>query len=101
MKSTGIVRKMDPLGRIVLPVETRRVLKYGPGDSLEIFVEDDRIILKKFESRDQCAVTGKVSFDLIQFADGKITLSEEGARLLFEELQSALKEDGTIKNPAD
>ena len=46
MKSTGIVRKIDGLGRIVLPIELRRTLEIGDSDSLEIFIEDNTIILK-------------------------------------------------------
>lgn len=51
MKSTGIVRKVDELGRIVLPIELRRTLNIAEKDSLEIYVEDDTIILRKFETR--------------------------------------------------
>ena len=49
MKATGIIRKVDELGRIVLPIETRRNLDIVERDELEIFVEEDRIILQKFE----------------------------------------------------
>lgn len=49
MKATGIVRQLDKLGRIVLPKELRRVFNIDNEDFLEIFVEDDRIILKKYE----------------------------------------------------
>ena len=49
MKSTGIVRKVDELGRIVLPIELRRVLDIAERDELEIFMENDKIILQKFE----------------------------------------------------
>ena len=49
MKSTGIVRRVDDLGRVVLPIELRRTLDIGERDSLEIFVEDNSIILKKYE----------------------------------------------------
>ena len=49
MKSTGIVRKIDGLGRIVLPIELRRTLEIGDSDSLEIFIEDNNIILKKYQ----------------------------------------------------
>jgi AbrB family transcriptional regulator, transcriptional pleiotropic regulator of transition state genes len=49
MKSTGIVRKVDPLGRIVIPIELRRTLDVGVQDSIEIFTEDNMIILKKYE----------------------------------------------------
>ena len=49
MKSTGIIRKVDDLGRIVLPIELRRVLDISEQDELEIYMENDRIILQKFE----------------------------------------------------
>lgn len=52
MKSTGIVRKLDELGRITLPIELRRTLGVGERDALEIFVEEDRIILTKYEPAD-------------------------------------------------
>ena len=46
MKSTGIVRKLDELGRITLPIELRRNFDVNERDPLEIFVDDDKIILK-------------------------------------------------------
>ena len=49
MKSTGIIRKVDDLGRIVLPIELRRMLDIAERDELEIFVENDRIVLRKYE----------------------------------------------------
>ena len=49
MKSTGIVRKVDELGRDVLPIELRRNLSIGEKDALEIYVDQDTIILKKYE----------------------------------------------------
>lgn len=49
MKSTGIVRKVDELGRIVLPIELRRILDIAERDELEIYMENDRIILQKYE----------------------------------------------------
>ena len=49
MKSTGIVRKVDELGRIVIPIELRRILMINEKDALEIFVEADTIILRKYE----------------------------------------------------
>ncbi len=48
MKSTGVVRQLDQLGRVVLPIELRRTMDIGVKDMLEIFVEDDQIILKKY-----------------------------------------------------
>ncbi|WP_455407482.1 AbrB/MazE/SpoVT family DNA-binding domain-containing protein [Rhodopseudomonas parapalustris] len=48
MKSTGIVRKVDPLGRIVLPKELRRTLDIKEDDPLEIYTEGNTILLKKY-----------------------------------------------------
>ena len=48
MKSTGIVRKVDELGRIVLPIEMRRTLDIAEKDALEIYVDGDNIILRKY-----------------------------------------------------
>ena len=49
MKSTGIVRRVDELGRIVLPIELRRTLNIEVKDSLEIYVDGETVILKKYE----------------------------------------------------
>ena len=48
MKSTGIVRRVDELGRIVLPIEMRRTLDISEKDSLEIYVDNESVILKKY-----------------------------------------------------
>ena len=48
MKSTGIVRRVDELGRIVLPIELRRTLDLGEKDALEISVEGSTVVLKKY-----------------------------------------------------
>ncbi len=49
MKSTGIVRKVDELGRVVIPIELRRTLGIDVKDALEIYVDGEKIILKKYE----------------------------------------------------
>lgn len=49
MKATGIVRKVDELGRVVLPIELRRTLDIAEKDALEIYVDGLSIILKKYE----------------------------------------------------
>ena len=49
MKSTGIVRKVDELGRIVLPIELRRTMGIDVKDALDIYVEGDTIMLRKYE----------------------------------------------------
>lgn len=52
MKSTGIVRRLDELGRITLPIELRRTLGVEERDPLEIYVEEEKIILQKYEPAD-------------------------------------------------
>lgn len=69
MKSTGIVRKLDELGRITLPKELRRTMGLGEGAPLEIHVDDDAIVLKKYISEKKtCTICGAthelVSVDL-------------------------------------
>lgn len=49
MKSTGVVRKLDNLGRIVIPIELRKSMGIEIKDTLEIFTEGDQIILKKYQ----------------------------------------------------
>ena len=56
MKTTGIVRQMDSLGRIVLPIELRRSFDLKEHDRVEISVEEDRIVLRKFEP--SCVLCG-------------------------------------------
>ena len=54
MKATGMVRNLDQLGRLVIPIETRRVLNLNGGDPVEIFTDGDTIILKKYAQGCQC-----------------------------------------------
>lgn len=70
MKSTGVVRKLDELGRITLPIELRRNLNVNERDPLEIFVDEDKIILKKYEPSD--IFTGEMS-DLIEYCGKKVS----------------------------
>lgn len=72
MKATGIVRKIDDLGRIVLPIELRRTLGISDRDSLEIFVDNNNIVLKKYEPA--CIFCGSAD-NVINFKD-KIICSE-------------------------
>ncbi|MFC5987294.1 AbrB/MazE/SpoVT family DNA-binding domain-containing protein [Marinicrinis lubricantis] len=72
MKSTGIVRKVDELGRVVIPIELRRTLGIGEKDALEIYVDGERIMLKKYEPA--CIFTGNAD-DLIYFKGKMISKS--------------------------
>ena len=91
MKSTGIVRKVDELGRVVIPIELRRSLDIHEKDPIEIYVDDDKIILKKFSSRMTCQITGEVSDDNLLLAGGRLILSKEGAASLVQEIEGSLE----------
>ena len=69
MKSTGMVRKVDELGRIVLPIETRKRLGLDAKDPVEIFVEKDRVILKKYEP---CCIFCGDGSDISMFRGKKV-----------------------------
>jgi transcriptional pleiotropic regulator of transition state genes len=69
MKSTGVVRRVDELGRIVIPMELRRTLNIGEKDPLEIFVAEDMIILKKYTPG--CIFCGSVE-NVQQYKDKKV-----------------------------
>lgn len=70
MKETGIVRKLDELGRITLPIELRRTLHLSERDSIEISTEDNKIILEKYEPVD--VFTGDKE-DLIEYCGKKVS----------------------------
>lgn len=72
VKSTGIVRKVDELGRVVLPIELRRNLDINEKDALEIFVDSERIILKKYEPAD--IFNGSME-DLVDYQGKKVAKS--------------------------
>jgi len=54
MRSTGIVRKVDDLGRVVMPIELRRTMNIAEGDGMEIFIDGDKIILRKYQPGCSC-----------------------------------------------
>ncbi|MGI6145432.1 MAG: AbrB/MazE/SpoVT family DNA-binding domain-containing protein [Clostridia bacterium] len=72
MRSTGIVRKVDELGRVVIPIELRRTLGIEEKDALEIYVDQEKIILKKYEPA--CVFCG--SADNVQYFRGKLVCKE-------------------------
>ncbi|WP_061310194.1 AbrB/MazE/SpoVT family DNA-binding domain-containing protein [Clostridium botulinum] len=78
MKNIGIVRKVDELGRIVIPKELRRTLNLEEGDGLEIYTEGEQIILKKYEP---CCIFCGEAKEVINFKGKnicKICLKELG-----------------------
>lgn len=83
MKSTGIVRKMDELGRVVIPKEMRRVLSIDSKDSLEIYVDGDNIVLGKYSPG--CIFCGRID-EVIPF---------KGKSICRDCLAAAEKDSGT------
>lgn len=88
MKSTGMVRKVDELGRVVIPIELRRSLGIKEKDAIEIYVDGDQIVLKKYVPNMACHITGENTNDNIALANGKIVLSPDGAKSLINEIQN-------------
>jgi len=70
MKATGVVRRVDELGRVVLPCELRRVMHIKDRDALEVYVDGEKIVLKKYEPA--CTFTGEMD-DLIDFHGRKVS----------------------------
>ncbi len=69
MKSTGVVRKVDELGRIVLPIEIRKVLDIKQKDAIEIFTDDDKIVLQKYQP--SCIFCNSTD-DIVYFAGKRV-----------------------------
>lgn len=89
MKNTGIARKVDELGRVVIPVELRRTLGIVEGTPLDFHVDGENIVLRKHEK--SCFVTGEVSESNLELLDGRMFLSKAGASELLELLQKSVK----------
>lgn len=90
MKSTGIVRKVDSLGRVVVPIDLRREMSLNIKDDVEMFVDGEMVIFKKYEPNLTCMVTGKVSKDNMVLDGGKVILSQEGVEILMQEINDSL-----------
>lgn len=93
MKATGIIRRVDELGRICLPKEIRRVLNIPDGAPMEIFVEDDQIILKKYipeasllETINELEAQVKIDFEDIEPTKGREVIAH------IKKIRSILKE---------
>lgn len=86
MRSLGIVRKVDHLGRIVIPKELRKTLKLDKGAPMEIFVDDDMIILRKYVVDSACIVTGEITPENQRLSNG-MYISPKGAEILKKEIE--------------
>lgn len=87
MKNTGVVRKVDELGRVVIPVELRRILGIAEGTALDFHVDGENIVLRKQEK--PCFVTGEVSEKNIELLGGRMFLSKAGANELLDALEKS------------
>lgn len=72
LKPTGVTRKIDDLGRVVLPKELRKTMDINEGDSLEIYTDEDAIVLKKYLPAD--IFTGDME-DLIEYKGKKVSIN--------------------------
>ncbi|UIJ69580.1 AbrB/MazE/SpoVT family DNA-binding domain-containing protein (plasmid) [Bacillus cereus] len=88
MKKTGVMRRVDDLGRIVLPKEIRRTLDLLPNTSVEMYVLEGTVRIK--QQPRACFITGQTSENQIELYDGRLILSQEGAKDLMETLKSWL-----------
>ncbi|HEB2433520.1 TPA: AbrB/MazE/SpoVT family DNA-binding domain-containing protein [Bacillus cereus] len=87
MKNTGVTRKVDELGRVVIPIELRRTLGITEGTVLDFYVEGENIVLRKYEK--SCFVTGEVSETNTKLLGGRMFLSKEGAIELLDLIQKS------------
>lgn len=81
-----MIRRLDDLGRVVLPKEMRKTLDLIPNTSIEMFVQDGNVHIRKQEK--MCFVTGNISENHMEFYDGRLILSHEGAKDLIRTLQT-------------
>lgn len=88
MKNTGVARKVDELGRVVIPVELRKTLGIAEGTALDFHVDGENIVLRKYEK--SCFVTGEVSETNIELLGGRMFLSKEGAIELLDLIQKSV-----------
>lgn len=87
MKNVGLVRTLDHLGRIVIPIELRKSLFINGNDRLEILIEDEQIILKKYSASKSCFITGEKLNSNVEYAPG-LVLSQKGVETLLKEFKS-------------
>ncbi|MGX5507219.1 AbrB/MazE/SpoVT family DNA-binding domain-containing protein [Bacillus toyonensis] len=87
MKNTGVSRKVDELGRVVIPVELRRTLGIAEGTALGFHVEGENIVLRKHEK--SCFVTGEASESNMELLGGRMFLSKEGASKLLDVIEKS------------
>ena len=93
MKITSFVRPIDGLGRVVIPVEIRRILALETSDQLEVFVEDERIVMRRYQHDEDIQGAAEVLGRLIQNNRDRLK-NPEGIEEKYQELLKELAEQG-------
>ncbi|NGY87865.1 AbrB/MazE/SpoVT family DNA-binding domain-containing protein [Bacillus megaterium] len=86
MRGLSTLRKIDAVGRIVIPIELRKVLDIGKDDSVEILLEEDHIEIKKYKECNKCVITGEITTENRKYANN-LVLSPSGAEILYKEIK--------------
>lgn len=90
MRGLSTLRKIDAVGRIVIPIELRKVLDIGKDDSVEILLEEDHIEIKKYKECNKCVITGEITTENRKYANN-LVLSPSGAEILYKEIKDKKK----------
>ncbi|WP_394514217.1 AbrB/MazE/SpoVT family DNA-binding domain-containing protein [Priestia aryabhattai] len=90
MRGLSTLRKIDAVGRIVIPIELRKVLDIGKDDSVEILLEEDHIEIKKYKECNKCVITGEITTENRKYANN-LVLSPSGAEILYKEINDKKK----------
>lgn len=98
MKATGVVRRIDDLGRIVIPKEMRRTLRIRDGESLEIFVDEDFVALKKYSPLNDMSSLAKTLADSIYASINKNVIVTDRDKVIACSGNSSLKKRYLDKN---
>ncbi|MBE6148758.1 MAG: AbrB/MazE/SpoVT family DNA-binding domain-containing protein [Firmicutes bacterium] len=89
LKNTGVIRKIDELGRIVIPKELRKVLNINSGDDLEIYVDDQKIVLKKYSRLlNNQEESNKLINSVSDLIESKVFISDKERVITFGELEN-------------
>ncbi|WP_129703805.1 AbrB/MazE/SpoVT family DNA-binding domain-containing protein [Priestia megaterium] len=90
MKGLSTLRKVDAVGRIVIPIELRKLLDIDKDDEVEILLEDDHIDIKKYKESNQRLITGEITSQNRRYASN-VVLSPVGAKILYNEIKDKQK----------
>ena len=82
MKTTGVIRRIDDLGRIVIPKEIRKTLRIKDGESLEIYLDSDNIVLKKFSRLEGLSNFYKNYVDSVQSSIGENIMITDNEKIV-------------------